>query len=466
MLTDKTCDRPDDDGVFELCPLEQSRATYQILQYSLLYRNTQLIHKSSVSSFAAIQGAFERLIELYPIFRGYRVQLPDRNIIDTADHSKPGPLFEVIDASQMTVDEFEKAKFHRDQWPAEVDKALKSRTADVDRLIAGTIVCFTGGYLVAMSASHIVADGVAVYLLLRQWASLARRFAAGDDESPMPELSVDFDHPAFWAKLEAHPHGTHPFVEYINSQNFGSMSALQAKLSTWYATGSLDGGNTLVTRVLHVSPAAIDAIAKEYNTPNDDRPVIHGAQILYALLWQRYVATVIEMQAETDVAYTLPVCLTMLYGLREITPAPDFIGNAVGSVLVPCDTKDALTMPIIDLARLVKDHLRQLTPGATVHYLNEVFGSDSIFFAKNVYLCNRIESRLSISNKSRLAYFDIDFGHGKPIALLAGSLPTEGMMCWMPSIDGGIDIHYGLKDDVYAVLKRDIVLCKFIKFLH
>ncbi|KAJ2874657.1 hypothetical protein GGH93_002234 [Coemansia aciculifera] len=262
MLTDEPRDSSSDNGVFELCTLESSKGTYKIIQYSLLYRFTSQMRDNDLS-FATLQRAFERLIELYPILRGYRVQLPARNIIDTADHSKPGALFEVIDASQMTVDEFEKNKFHRDQWPAEVDRALKNRTADIDRLIAGTIACFTGGYLVAMSASHIVADGVAVYLLLRQWASLAQRFAAGDDESPMPELSVDFDHPGFWAKLEAHPHDTHPFVEYINSQDFGSMSALQAKLSTWYATGSLYGRNTLTTRVLHVSPAAIDAISKE-----------------------------------------------------------------------------------------------------------------------------------------------------------------------------------------------------------
>ncbi|KAJ2062839.1 hypothetical protein GGI17_002124 [Coemansia sp. S146] len=463
MLTDKPRDGSSDNGVFELCTLESSKGTYKIIQYSLLYRFTNQTRDNDLP-FATIQRAFERLIEIYPILRGYRVQLPDRNIIATADHSKPGPLFEVIDASQMTVDEFEKIKFHRDQWPAKVEKALNSRTADIDRLIAGTIVRFTGGYLVALSASHIVVDGVAVYLLLRQWASLVQRSAADDDESPMPELSIDFDHRVFWAKLEAHPRDAHPFVEFINSQDFGSMSALQAKLSTWYATGSLGGGSTLAMRMLHVSPAAIDAIAKEYNTPSDSRPVIHGAQILYALLWQRYLATVIEMQTESDMAYTLPVFLMMMCNLRQATPAPSYIGNAVGSVLVPCDVKDVLAMPIIDLARLVKDHLRQLTPGATVHYLNEAFGGDGSFFAKNVYVCARVESRLTISNMSRVAYFDIDFGHGKPIALLAGTLPTEGMSFWLPGADGGIDMYYGLKDDVYTVLKRDIVLSKFIEF--
>ncbi|KAJ2837075.1 hypothetical protein FBU31_001214, partial [Coemansia sp. 'formosensis'] len=449
-----------------LCPLEQSKGTYKIIQYMLLYRLTYQTRDNCVSPFTSLQRAFERLIELYPILQGHRVQLPDRNVIATADSSKPGPLFEIIDASQMTVDEFQKVKFYRDQWPNEVDMVLKSRTSDVDRLIAGTIVSFADGYLVALSVSHIVADGVAVYLLLRQWASLAQKLAVDSDESPMPELSIDFDHPAFWAKLEAHPQDTHPFVEYINGQDFGNMSALQAKLSTLYATGSLDGGKTLAMRVLHVSPESIDAIGKEYNVPSDCYPAVHGAQILYVLLWQRYVSTVIEMQIETNVAYTLPVYLNVMYGLRQKTPAPDYIGNAVGSVLVPCDTKDLLTMPIIDLARRVKGHLHQLTPGATVHYLNQVFGGDGSFFAKSIYLCNRIESQMSISNMSRLAYFDIDFGHGKPISLIAGTLPTEGLTFWLPSADGGIDIYYGQKDNIYAVLKRDIVLNRFVQFLN
>ncbi|KAJ2075400.1 hypothetical protein GGH13_000634 [Coemansia sp. S155-1] len=465
MLTDKQRDDLSD-GVFELCTLESSKGTYKIIQYSLLYRFTHQNYTNSVSPFSAIQRAFERLIELYPILRGYRVQLPDRNIIATSDHSKSGPLFEIIDACQMTADEFEKVKFHRDQWPAKVDSALKSRTADIGQLIAGTVVRFADGYLAALSVSHIVADGVAVYLLLRQWASLAQRLAADGDNSPMPELPIDFDHPAFWHKLSAHPHDAHPFVEYINSQDFGSMSALQAKLSIWYATGSLSGGDTLAMRLLHVSPTAIEAIAKEYNALSDGRPALHGAQILYALLWQRYVATVIETQTESDMAYTLPLFLTMMCSLRQVTPAPDYIGNAVGSVLVPCDTKDVLAMPIIDLARLVKTHLRQITPGSTVHYINEAFGGDGSFFAKSVYVSTRVESRLTISNMSRLAYFDIDFGHGKPIALLAGTLPTEGMTFWLPSADGGIDMYYGLKDDIYSALKCDMVLRKFIEFLN
>ncbi|KAJ2754458.1 hypothetical protein GGI19_002388 [Coemansia pectinata] len=466
MLSDKPDNGPSEGNVFELCPLELSRGTHLVLQYMLLYRNTQLLQERGTRPFSSIQAAFERLLDLYPILRGYRVQLPDRNVIATGDNSKPGPLFEIIDASQMTVDEFEKVQFHRDQWPTEVDKALKSRTADVDRLIAGTVVSFADGYLVGLSVSHIVADGGSVFHLLCQWASLAQKMAADGDKLPMPDLPIDFDHPGFWAKLEAHPHEPHPFVEYLDSQDFGDLAALQAKMSTWYATGSLNGGEKLAIRVLRVSPAAIDAIAKEYNMPTDSRPALHGVQILYALMWQRYVATVIEMQKESDMAYTLPVFLMMMCSLRQMTPAPNYVGNAVGTVLVPCDTKDILALPIIDLARLVKEHLRQLTPGGSAHYINEAFNGDGSFFIKAVYLCNRAESQVNISSIARLAFFDIDFGHDKPIALLCGTQATEGMMYWMPSVDGGIDIHYGLKDDVYNVLKRDMVLNKFIEFVN
>ncbi|KAJ2584133.1 hypothetical protein GGH95_000585 [Coemansia sp. RSA 1836] len=465
MLTDKLCE----DHVFELCLLEQSPAAYAIIQHSLLYRNTQPMCEGNAPGFAAIQGAFERLLELYPILCGHQVKLPDRNIISAAaDSDKPGPLFETHDASEMAVSEFEKVKFHRDRWPTAVDDALRSRTADLNRLIAGTITSFADGFLVTLSVNHIVADGVAVFLLLRQWASLAQKLAVDSDCLPLPDLPIDYDHQAFWAKLAAHPHEAHPFVEYANSKDFGNMDAVQAKLAKLYATGSLDGGDTLAMRVLHVSGAAIKAIGKEYNDPEllNGRPAIHGAQVLYALLWQRYTTAVVGMHTESDTAYTLPVFLTMMYGLRSITPAPDYIGNAVGSVLVPCDTKDVLSMPIIDLAHLIKEHLRKVTPGATVHYLSEVFGGDGSFIMKNIYLCARTESRISISNRSRLAFFDIDFGHGKPIALLNGTLPAEGMASWMPSADGGIDIHYGLKDDMYAVLKHDPILSRFVEFAN
>ncbi|KAJ2908595.1 hypothetical protein GGI21_002730, partial [Coemansia aciculifera] len=457
MLTNK---KPSEDRVFELCPIEQSRAPYSIIQTSLLYSYKQpkcVDGGAPLPLVAAIQRAFERLLELYPILSGHQVQLADRNVISTAANSeKPGPLFEIHNAVPMTVGEFEKIKFHRDQWPAAVDEALKSRTADLDRLIAGTITLFSDGYLITLSVNHIVADGVAVFLLLQQWASLAQKLAVNRKIVAFPEMPIDFDRPTFWDKLKAHPNSTHPFVEYINSRDWGDMSAIQAKMATLYATGSLDGGKSLEMRVMHVSAAAIEAIGQEYNNPEllNGRPAIHGAQILYALLWQRYVATVVDMHAESEIAYTLPIFLTMMYGLRSITPAPRYIGNAMSTVLVPCHTKDLLSMPIIDLAWLVKEHLSKVAPGATVDYLNKVF-TDTKFIAKNVYLLSRPESRIAISNRSRLAFFDINFGHGKPLALLNGTLPAEGMASWMPSADGGIDIHYGLKDDMYAALKRD-----------
>ncbi|KAJ2061504.1 hypothetical protein GGH13_006611 [Coemansia sp. S155-1] len=466
MLSDKPESESREGKIFELCPLELSHGAQQVIQFSLLYRNTQLLQERGTQPFSFIQAAFERLLDLYPILRGYQVKLPDRNIIATGDSSKPGPLFEIIDASQMTVDEFEKIQFHREQWPAEVDNALKSRVADGNRLIAGTVVSFADGYLLGLTVIHVVADGAAFCMLLRQWASLAQKLAADGDKMAMPDLPIDFDHPGYWSKLAAHPSQPHPFVEYINGQDFGDLTALRAKVSTWFATGSLKGGEKPAMRILRVSPAAIDAIAKEYNNTNDGRPALHGVQILYALIWQRYVATVIEMQKESEEAYTLPVFLMMMCNLRQMTPAPDYVGNAVGTVLVPCDTKDILTMPVIDLARLVKEHLRQLTPGGSVHYINEAYNRDGSFLLKAIYLFSRAESKVYISNISRLAFFDIDFGHGKPIALLCGTQATEGMMYWMPNVDGGIDIQYGIKDDVYNALKRDEVLNKFIKFVN
>ncbi|KAJ2825613.1 hypothetical protein GGI24_003113 [Coemansia furcata] len=465
MISDKQGDVSSDGCVYELCPFEQIRLSYLVIQLGLLYRDTTLVQERGTQPFSSIQAAFERLLDLYPILRGHRVKLPDRTIIATSDNTNHGPLFEIIDASQMTVDEFEKVKFHRDQWPEEVDKALKSRTADVDRLIAGTVVSFANGYLVELSVSHIVADGWSVFHLLCQWASLTRKVMASDDKLPMPDSPIDFDHPAFWAKLEAHPHVPHPFVEYVSMLDLGDLAALQAKVATWHTTGSLNGDETLATRVLRVSPAAIDAIAEEYNIPSDSRPAIHGAQILYALMWQRYVATVIEMGIESETAYTLPVFLMMVGNLRQMTPAPDYVGNAFGTVLVPCDTRDILTLPVIDLARLVKKHLRQLTPGGSAHFVNEAHKGGGNFFIKTIYLCNRVESQVNISNLSRLEFFEIDFGHSKPIALHRGTNPTEGMLVWMPSVDGGIEVQYDLKDDFYNVLKRDSVLNKFIEFV-
>ncbi|KAJ2357716.1 hypothetical protein GGF43_001291 [Coemansia sp. RSA 2618] len=455
------------DVVFELCPIEGSQGTFKILQYSLLYSDGRASAASAKPDSQWLVQAFDKLIEHYPITLGHRVQQPDRNtvVVSQDDRNKQRVYQHTEDA--LTVAAFDQIKYRRDMWPPALSQVLSERTADIECLISAVIVRLCDGYLITLSVSHIVADVAGVAVLLQQWSSIAEQLLLGkpsDGGKVVPKLPVDFGHPKFWEKLKAHPPDSHPYVDHILGQDFENINEFQAKIATFYKTGTLEDDGLLAMRVLHVSAANIAKIAEQFNANSEYRP-LHGVQIMYALLWQRYVVAALDVRP-TAPSNDAPIFLNLLHNARGLVSSPDYVGNGVTAAYVLSTVTEITQLSVIELARKIKPYVNSVTPGAAVHLIEAICDTKSMFAVKAYCAGSTAASLMSISNASRMPFYDIDFGLGKPAAVLNGTRPTEGMAFWLPCKDGGVDINFGLKNDIYCALKNDKILGELVCFVN
>ncbi|KAJ2280239.1 hypothetical protein EV176_001106 [Coemansia sp. RSA 451] len=458
-------DHAEQDIAFELCPIEGSQGTFKILQYSLLYADNHILAGSNPDSQWLVQ-AFDMLTKHYPITLGHRVQLPDKNIIVVSqDDRMKQRVYQ--HAENLSVAEFDEIKYHRNLWPPALDQLLSEKTANIDCLTSAVITRLKNGYLITLSVSHIVADAAGVAVLLHQWASLAKQLFPGGSNSHgniMPKLPVDFDHTGYWKKLKSYPSNSHPYVDHVQGQDFGNLDDIQTKLASYYKTGTLEDKEALSMRVLCVSAADIANIAKQFNPASATSP-LHGVQILYALLWQRYVMAALGV-CSTARNYKAPTFLNLLHNTRSLVSSPDYVGNGVSTAYVSSTITEIIETPVIELAHKIKPFINSVTPGAAVHMAEAICDTESMFAVKAVYICSTAASHMTISNASRMPFYDIDFGLGKPEAVIWGSRPTEGMSSWLPNKDGGVVINFGIKDDIYNALKRDRGLNDFVSFVN
>ncbi|KAJ2673474.1 hypothetical protein IWW42_002197 [Coemansia sp. RSA 1085] len=317
--------------------------------------------------------------------------------------------------------------------------------------------------MVALSVSHVITDAAGVVILLQQWSSLALQLPKDNSDASknlQPNFPVDFDHMKFWRNLKQYPSAAHPFAQYVNKQEIGSVDEVNATLANFYKNGSIGKGE-LETYMLCVSASNIARISAQFNS-FDKRP-LHGVQILYALIWQRFLAAVIQ---NNPVDLNEPAHLNFLHNIRSLVSSPYYVGNGVSTACIVSTIDKVISMQTIDLAYKIKMHLNSLTPGAVVHLAESVIDPKNMFMQKAVCISSKAASILSLSNASKMPFYDIDFGLGRPETVLCSTLPTENMLSWLPSEDGGVVINAGIRKDLYLRLKQDKILNEFIDFAN
>ncbi|KAJ2886096.1 hypothetical protein FB639_001641 [Coemansia asiatica] len=319
----------------------------------------------------------------------------------------------------------------------------------------------------------MVADGAGVFYLLRQWASLSKQMLENQlVAEPLPELPVNFDHLIFWNKLAESSKDVHPYVDYVLQQeNDSNLGSMQQDFETLCNTGNISLQKTLNTRILHLSAEGIARLSSDFNKAGSEQS-IHGVQIFYALLWQRYIVASQSVQCkggEQDDAAEKPVFLNILHNIRHmVCDAASYVGNAVTGVYVSEMPSTLLQMPVIETTRFIKSHINRITPGAAVNITEQSFNPKSDFILRVLSLQRKFGVCMAISNVSKLPFSNLDFGIGAVAAMISGTLPTEGMTSWMPHVSedgkGGVDIYCGLQQDVYEKMKNDDMLAKYAQF--
>ncbi|KAJ1965918.1 hypothetical protein GGI12_000439 [Dipsacomyces acuminosporus] len=459
-------DRP---TVFELSPTEQLQAIYKVIQLILLFKDPTASQNlgpatNNATSVELLKASFDKLIGFYPILQGHiePSSLDGTKAVQVNEGDLKKQLFTTYSEKGLTVEEFQKVQYRRELWPRTIESILSDAAMpNTNRLVQATVIQFKNGCLVSLSVNHILVDVVGALILLEQWASLAKQGEL--------KRRVDFDYMGYWNKLTSPPApDKHPYSELTSA-----VSEVQARLAKDMVAMALqthtipEEGKEPTACILHVPKDKLDQLSLDFNKDSLDKKPIHGVQLLYALLWQRYVETAHVVYKTPEMGANEQMFFAMIHNTRGlIHGCADYIGNSVAPKPVTVGSAAFRTMPTIELARHIKSQINTITHGAAADFAKEIARPDGDLFARTMVLLQKPELRFNVSNVSRLPFFEIDFGNGTPEAVLWGNLATAHTSIWMPLRDGGIDVYLGLDEPMFEALPNDRVLSEYCQFVN
>ncbi|KAJ1955596.1 hypothetical protein GGI12_005522 [Dipsacomyces acuminosporus] len=442
-------------AVFHLAPIEKLQGRYNVIQLTLLFKDSA--NNQHFDPIKELKSSFGRLVEHYPILQGHVDNSAVTRTIQIDETDLEKQLFFGHVEAELSIEEFECIKYHRKLWPSTIRKLLSDAEGQsMERLSSVVVVKFTNGYLVSLSVSHIITDVAGLSILLEQWASLSKDGKA--------KKGVDFDHEGFWNSFVNPPvSGVHPYYEHTKGIDAKQLESMQSMLAKLLETHSTTEDTEPASCILHVPKSKIDMISQRFNHDSRERP-IHGIQLLYAILWQRYAAIARRADDVHAVGNSEKTFLTILHNSRNLVDgAADYVGNCITPMPVAIDSNELETMSVLELAKHIKSHFNTVTPGAAADFAKEITRQDGDLFLRTMVLLNKQESRLTISNISRLPFFDIDFGTSTPEAVLWGTQIDRSKAILVPLKDGGVDVYLNLDGAMFKALHKDRTLSQYCR---
>ncbi|KAJ1718855.1 hypothetical protein LPJ53_006267, partial [Coemansia erecta] len=312
------------------------------------------------------------------------------------------------------------------------------------------------------SVDHSVADGVGVDILLRQWAGLAR--------SGGLVLPVDFDHAEMYAELDGvAPQEDHWFVRHVDGVELPRAAETEAEAEA--AEGSKECSAILdsdprtprqveqaMRRNVHcftMTPAQLQRLQSDCD---GQLPAI---RLAYALFWQRYMQA-LGASSSSSSSSQEPTLVNIIHSTRNLINRPHYIGNAVCPVYIRLGAAELAGMSVAEVAGEIGRHMHMQTKGAWAALLQLM--QDPGRYSKFLTVFGNPEAKqMSLSNISRLRFFDADFGFGAPRFVSVYPALIPGFATWMPlGPDGGLRILWNISDAAFERMASDKMLAEYV----
>ncbi|KAJ2660485.1 hypothetical protein IWW48_002949 [Coemansia sp. RSA 1200] len=316
------------------------------------------------------------------------------------------------------------------QPPSIVNSVAIANPLAGDALVAIDVAYMSDGVGLSMAFSHAIADLASMIMIGREWGNLAKAMLS-DSHSQHKAQVFDIDRTSFWGKASLYSPGK---LSLDTTQHLEARWAEEQQRTD--DTGGTNqpkntpGCNKLPMHRLRISADSMEKL-KELR-PADCRNISVGA-LIAAVLWQSHT------QAHPDQSYT--------YHGSSITIRADpqfaeFCGNT-STIDYTYNTPGHInTLDIYGVARIVQHRIRDFTAGDFVHYVETY--SNPAFVAKPLaYVAANHEATIVTVNASRLPFYDIDFGYGRPCKFVCPVSMVSNHFCFMLPQEphGGIEIY-------------------------
>ncbi|KAJ2892507.1 hypothetical protein IWW38_003197 [Coemansia aciculifera] len=448
-------------ATYELTVLDGNPSNRANLQFVFFYKSSDGNLRQKMSG--RMRDAFYTTMSHYPILYG-ELQREKKNVrvnVSDASQQQLKPRYDEYDAHVLVAD-IAAAHYNWEMWPKELLSVCPLRpkfgSAPELPLVHAVVTWHPDGMGFLVSVDHSVLDGVGMGTLLKQWADMVR-----EGQILLP---VDFDHATVYEQLvksiNDEPQSDW-FVDYIDSlpdkESKDTSNSEQPGITDTdpRAPQMVELALRANTHAMHMTAEAMKQLQ------SDSAQQASSIHLVYALMWKRYIAAMVS--AKNILVADQPCLFNVIHSARHLVGRNHYVGNAVCPVYSMSKLSDLSEASMEEVARTLAHNMHTVTGSQWLKFSQMM--SDPVRQAKFLTVfANPNALQLTVSNISRVGYFDTDFGFGAPSHVTVYPMVIPGFALWLPlDANGGLRIIWNLPEHVFNALKGDAELTRYVNIL-
>lgn len=300
--------------------------------------------------------------------------------------------------------------------------------SDQTPLLKVKLFQFDDGSILSVTASHILTDGIGLFGFMKDWAAVA------NGREP-----------------EFHEHDRFTLIHDFEGVEKSLVNRL-SKLSPNLEEGSFAKMDS-ITKIIRISQSLIKKIMEEQRGFLKSGDWVSTRDFLTALLWKNIMD--FDQIDKDELIRLVTVC-----DIRKLLSLPsNYVGNAVTNRLNELLARDAVDMPVIGMARMLRESIESLTREDCLNdlmFLDQLLDEDrrdALYYRKPIP-----KNWVVVNNYSRFGWDRVDFG-GEPVWFDIPAYPNVNRWVFiLPSPRGDdFDCHVCLTEGEMELLEKNLI---------
>jgi hypothetical protein len=459
------------------------------LTNAYFFENTSQEDRKPFMPSDALNDSFFGALQKFPILAGHLrgKGLNSMNIV--VDQKFPNmPLYEESNSS-ITFRHIKKYQFHRDEWPNGIDirdPRIKSNASGPLKLLRVHIhrLAENSGVVIVVRISHSVFDAKGCVTFMSCWADMCRRRLNPD----IPEMAIEplIDRSGMYKHLPKDVQQDHSLVDPRTWLSLLLSLLIRLLLTLYVLFSSKQAAPDFIeSHLFRLSRPVLNTLRDEIARLQPESPRVSDNDIVTALFLMAFAQSNEHVSAEADTKAS-PLART----LKKVLGA----GNKSISAIVPCDFRHRIGMPenytgncaigiyvtvprdilispitpeyLAKVAVISRETVDQVDTKTVEKFISRALRIIDLVGHKANVLYSMMVCQ-AFSNQSRLPFYDVDFGFGRPVLVVPMAYPnTVAVIVPSASPHIDVDVFLTLRPNVMAALLKKQDLLSFATLLY